>query len=834
MVPLHAMGAMAVATPDVAIRQPKGLIDRVSRSRWLVAAFLTILAAIPRTVFPGLSEFKLDESVAILSALDAIHQHVIPLQGQSSSVAEAAQGPLLYDLAAAVLAVTPDPRFVVATIGLLNALSVGLTFVMCAPRFGRRIALFASVLYAAGAWPIVFSRKIWPNDLLGPAAVIALWGLLRALDPKTRIPGLGRTWVALAALVSLNFGAWPEAVVPAIAMIALPRTRQGRAGLWSLAGLGAFVLSVIPRVRDGLAILGRLTSGTGRGYPIDLSPFGFIVQLAGTDAFRLLAGPSEGFVVGAGPSTASDLVLHWLLLAGAVIALTQWMRGAVTHQQLLSAEGIVLLWWLSPAAASVVHGPIQVYVHHFAGTFPTQYILIAVAIAAIERMGGRGLEHLSRLGGVTLAIPRAVGPTFVVAAASAQLVVFFAFLQFIGNHPFGTFFGIPLEVSMEVAEQAKLDLQTGPVVILSSGDQVGVDADPTIFAALTDNADLTYVNANHTIVIPGARSSTLLASPDVRTTALELISPWQGPNGPLSDLGSIGGPTGFERFAAHPVTRGQPAGWIDLTASLDDGSSLLAATLPLQTRAGQRLGFDVAWRVGRPPARPVDQSVFAHLVADDGRPIADQDFSPLPLHSWQAGDVVVNRFSLGIPALTPSGRYWVDVGRYHRPDLQPVRFATVDERPGPSSLRLGPVAIPPDSRSHVLFAATNVSFGNQIQLGGWRVQSDSRNLTVTLRWRPETKTATRYTVFVHLLDANGRIVAQNDSEPRDGQFPTSTWEPADVVTDSHRLSLAGIPGGRYRVEVGLYQPSTGRRLRVANGDSDTITTVDLELANVSG
>src|SRR5258708_39460296 len=150
------MTAMVRPTSDRAI-------DRFWRSPWLVALAVTVLAAVPRTVFPGLSEFKLDESTAVLSALDAVHRHIVPLQGQSSSVGGAAQGPLLYDLVAAVLAVWPDPRVVVATIGLLNAMGVGLTYIICLPRFGRRTALFASVLFAAGAWPIVFSRKILPN-----------------------------------------------------------------------------------------------------------------------------------------------------------------------------------------------------------------------------------------------------------------------------------------------------------------------------------------------------------------------------------------------------------------------------------------------------------------------------------------------------------------------------------------------------------------------------------------------------------------------------------------------------------------------------------------------
>jgi hypothetical protein len=832
---------------------------RLAQSRWLVAGLLALVAALPRAIFPGLSEFKLDESTAVLGALDAIHRHAIPLQGQGSSVPGAAQGPLLYDLVAAVLAVAPDPRFVVMTIGLLNAASVGLTYLMCSPRFGPRVALYASILFAAGAWPIVFSRKIWPNDLLAPAAVVALWGLLRALDPDTRVPGLGRTWLAVAALVSLNFGAWPEAVIPAAALVVVPRTRTGWARWWSLAGLTVFAASLVPRVGDAFAILVSLTHGSARDPAFDVAPFSYIVQLGGTDAFRLLAGPSDGFVAASAPAATIDPVLHWLLLVGAAIAATRWGSSIVRRHQLLTVEGIVILWWIAPAVTAVDHGAIAVYVHHFVGTFPTQFILIAIAIDGIERgirlvisRDTRIAQLTERSAGVDLT-PVAVrdfgrasvqsgrpaisettgllGIGAVIAMAGVQLVTFGAYLQFIAAHPSGTFFGIPLDVSLAAAQQALVDRQWGPVEILSGGDQVGVDAEPTIFAALTDSADLIYVNANHTIVIPGAPTSTLLVSPDVRATARELIAPWLGSSGPLTDQGTIGGGTGFDRLAGHGVSQWHPDGWIDLNASLDDGSSFLGAILPRQTRGGQAVGLDVAWQVGAPPDRPAEQSVFAHLVADDGRPIADQDYSPLPLHAWEAGDVVVDRFSLGVPALTRAGRLWIDVGRYARPGVQPIRLLATDEAPGPTSLRLGPIAIPPNARPRGTFATTSVTFGNRIQLGGWRVMNDADGLRVTLRWQPRTQLTTRYTVFVHLLDEGGHIVAQNDSEPRHGQFPTSTWELDDVVTDSHQLSLAGVPDGQYQIEVGLYEATSGRRLGVANGNSDTIATVEVRASD---
>jgi hypothetical protein len=75
-----------------------------------------------------------------------------------------------------------------------------------------------------------------------------------------------------------------------------------------------------------------------------------------------------------------------------------------------------------------------------------------------------------------------------------------------------------------------------------------------------------------------------------------------------------------------------------------------------------------------------------------------------------------------------------------------------------------------------------------------------------------------------LLDAGGDTVAQHDSQPRDGTYPTSTWDTGEVVYDEHRLPRPeGAPALEregYRLRVGLYRPETGvRLLPEAGGDS---------------
>jgi hypothetical protein len=104
--------------------------------------------------------------------------------------------------------------------------------------------------------------------------------------------------------------------------------------------------------------------------------------------------------------------------------------------------------------------------------------------------------------------------------------------------------------------------------------------------------------------------------------------------------------------------------------------------------------------------------------------------------------------------------------------------------------------------------------GQAILLPAYQVQQDSASsLRLTLYWQALRRMDVSYKVFVHMVDqSTGAIVAQNDSVPRRWTYPTTLWEPGEVVADTVMLSLDGVPKGRYRLQVGLYDPTNGERL----------------------
>ena len=122
-------------------------------------------------------------------------------------------------------------------------------------------------------------------------------------------------------------------------------------------------------------------------------------------------------------------------------------------------------------------------------------------------------------------------------------------------------------------------------------------------------------------------------------------------------------------------------------------------------------------------------------------------------------------------------------------------------------------------------AVSPVTFGESARLIGASLSPETarpgETVWVTLYWEVLDRFDRDYTVFVHLLDHAGSAVAEENSWPGLGAYPTRLWQPDTVVVDRHPLH---IPGGTaapavLHVDAGLFVPQTGEQLpgRTANG-----------------
>ncbi len=108
-------------------------------------------------------------------------------------------------------------------------------------------------------------------------------------------------------------------------------------------------------------------------------------------------------------------------------------------------------------------------------------------------------------------------------------------------------------------------------------------------------------------------------------------------------------------------------------------------------------------------------------------------------------------------------------------------------------------------------------------------------LALTLFWRSPGQPTGNYKVFIHLMNAQGELIAQRDDLPLGGLVLTSQWSPGEVITDQFFVALpSNLPQGTYQLEVGMYRPGTGERLvaldRVGNRwQHDKIVLQDVEI-----
>ncbi len=151
-------------------------------------------------------------------------------------------------------------------------------------------------------------------------------------------------------------------------------------------------------------------------------------------------------------------------------------------------------------------------------------------------------------------------------------------------------------------------------------------------------------------------------------------------------------------------------------------------------------------------------------------------------------------------------------------------------------------ARPPTSPSASQVQVPNpleVDFGGKLRLLGYGLDRATvrpgETLHLTLLWQALARMQDDYSVFVHLVSPEEIIVAQTDTHPGLGNYPTSTWPVGVVVQDVYPVTLpaTALAPATLSVVVGVYDFDTMQRLTAdtptgePRGDSVTLARVSL-------
>lgn len=230
--------------------------------------------------------------------------------------------------------------------------------------------------------------------------------------------------------------------------------------------------------------------------------------------------------------------------------------------------------------------------------------------------------------------------------------------------------------------------------------------------------------------------------------------------------------------------------------------------LPESLMVGEQLQLKLRWSARHQTTRDYAFRLVWRGLSDEMIPV--QAILPsFPTSQWQAGDVWDMWNTSYVPATLQAGIYKLNV-EVLNPESDMVGHYT-----------LGEIQISEPERQYTVTDIQRMieaKWQNGVVLKG--INSVS---TLTLYWQTLRLIDADLRLFVHVVDGE-RTLAQTDGIPVDWTRPTTGWVVNEWITTLHDFDL---PAGTYTLRIGWYDPVTGNRVLLDNGDDALSLQVNL-------
>jgi len=288
---------------------------------------------------------------------------------------------------------------------------------------------------------------------------------------------------------------------------------------------------------------------------------------------------------------------------------------------------------------------------------------------------------------------------------------------------------------------------------------------------------------------------------------------------------------GLHTYALPPVRSAmheQGAWWLHRFYPLDPAPGTYAISVANLMGGLWNNQSDYAYFRERVPDAIIGHTIYVYTVPPRGVP-SDVSFAGLQLdqidsatyQQFATNDVRPHWFDATSSLIAASNRSWLAIADAQPlapqlaslfADVQPItRTVTTDDR--------RPYALYYFDLSQRLLSAARrsdqtttrgelpIGFGHTAELIGYQLDEQGPGLTLVTYWRAGDQAIAPLQMFVHVLGADGSIVAQQDRL----DVPAYGWRAGDVFAQVHHLDR---PARAASVAIGLYQPDTGQRLPV--------------------
>ena len=579
---------------------------------------ILLLAGLLRMAAPGLTEFKADEARLLALALD-MAEGQFALRGISSSVGfpNFPASVWIYSLP---LFIWPHPYAATLFTGFLNTLAVVAAYWFVRRYWGISAALAATLMFAVSPWAVIFSRKIWAQNLL-PLFIIG-WAISAALALVEERPKfIWLHFLCLALAVQIHLAA--VALVPATAILLLIFRRRIH---WHslLIGLAIAALTIIPfaiylaQIPGEFKLPGAIGGASEAG--ITITSFLFTTMISLGTNIHSLAGPDafQDYLVLIPQMTAVYWIWGILILSGLVwLAWQVWKNWGELPSQ---AGLIILVWLLLPPLFFLWHST-PVFLHYFIATMPAQYIAAGVAFSHIPSGLNRLYPGIGDNGRRFIRI--GVWAIFL-AAIFAQLLAVVTLTEFLSKTATPGAFGVPLAMKLEAADKARLlftETAASEILVAGEGESPRIDAFPAEWDVLLHDVPHRFVDSGHSALFPAEAAVLLLDGRDISP-------PWTGDlyqqaATTTQEIPLRPGEGVYYVMALEKDARPQPAESLDPPLLLANWVNLLGSD-PLQRLDPETGVWQVHWRTGDNPD-PAQYQFFNHLTDENGALIGQVD-----------------------------------------------------------------------------------------------------------------------------------------------------------------------------------------------------------------
>lgn len=653
--PLDSVGASLGVGPE---RKSADEVSPPPRRLELLALLVILaLACWLRLGWPGIVEFKLDESNLSTLSLDLTHGRSFPLLGIDSSVGIRNSPMSVYIMAIPYL-FTTNPEVATSFVGVLNVIGVLLLYLFVKRHYGILAALIAALLFAVNPWAVIFARKIWAQDLLPPFVIATV---------ATGVIGLveGKRWAQwfhfplLAITGQIHYGAF---VLIPITIWLIGVGARRRTVTWALAG--GFVIAALLTVPYivGLSRAGLLDPGHIRQLfassperPASLTWSGDAIHdaalmVSGTDLQIQVGGLESNDYLTSVPAAYPILNgLAWLVLGGTLWLLARAIRRA---DRRASIDIALALWVvITPLAYSLTWT--NVFTHYFIAMLPGTFALLGVIIGDLWCV----LETRVSLQRVAAL----AGGAAILSVIVLQAWLFIALLLFVDSHVTPSGFGTPLHYLLTI-RQSILDQHPQRVLARLDGQYIGYNPDTTIWNTLLyDVPSVRFLDSSTEIYPPqpglyfshycvGAVKSYYLRPPGEGCYAISTRT--------ISDFHT----TGYTPLIAEPSVR------------FANGTQLLGYQWHSQLFGNTPVCLSLAWMIDA-HSTPNDYHFAVHFTNQNGQEIAFGDDLALRGIYWEVGDIIARTFCLsdspnnGAITGVQLGMYTLNGSSFHNIDL---------------------------------------------------------------------------------------------------------------------------------------------------------------------